>query len=368
MAALLAPLLGLGCAQVGPPLPPSANLPAAATSFSARRAGPWLELAWKAPVATEDGLRQRGAITPWLCLWPGGGQAAPPAEAPCPRRWRVGAAEPPGARGVARIRLDRLAVPLPGVPPLAATAPRDLHVALVFANAAGHWGARTAFRLAPTAPVAPPPVWLPARVLRRGIALHWRPVEGSRVRIERRRITTSQPSTPPAAGAQPGAATWRAVADLAAGVTHFLDGQIVWGQSYAYRLESLAGYGRGEVTSLPSPELMVPARNNFPPGAPTGLEAVTTPPTVPGGAYTVALSWLPPAPAPPATVAGYNVYRRTVGGPWRRRNPALLLTPVYSDAVTAAPGARLEYAVTAVGANGVEGAESASLQVRVGQR
>lgn len=365
LAVLLTPLLCLGCAQVGPPLPPSANLPAAAASFRARRAGPWLELKWKAPAETEDGLRQRGAITPWLCIWPGGGQAAPPADAPCPRRLRVGAAQPPGAPGQARIGLERLAIRLPGVPPVAATAPRVLHVALVFANASGHWGARTPFRLAPAAEVAPAPAWLPARVLRAGIDLHWRPVAPSRVRIERRCVTCSQASTTPGPAAQAAGGAWRAVADTPAGTTQFLDGQIAWGQTYAYRLVSLAGYGREEVTSLPSAVLRVPARNNFAPGRPTGLESVATPPTAPGGAYTVALSWLPPPPAPPATVAGFNVYRRVAGGAWRRRNSALLLTPVFSDAVRAAAGASFDYAVSAVAANGIEGGKSAPLRVRL---
>ncbi|MGH9488944.1 MAG: hypothetical protein ACRD17_00410, partial [Terriglobales bacterium] len=173
MALALAAALAGGCAQVGPPLPPSANLPMAAPHFTAGRLGPWLELNWRAPANTKDGLPQRGAITPWLCIWPGDA-AAPPAGTPCPRRVQVGAAQAPGAKGQARVRLDQLWLALPGAPSVPATTPSMIQVALVFANASGHWGAPAQFRRVPTVPVAPPPAWNPARVLRGGIALSWR--------------------------------------------------------------------------------------------------------------------------------------------------------------------------------------------------
>lgn len=332
----------------------------AAPHFTAGRLGPWLELNWRAPAKTKDGLPQRGAITPWLCIWPGDA-ATPPAGTPCPRRMRVGAAQAPGARGQARVRLDQLWLALPGAPSIPATTPSALQVALVFANASGHWGAPAQFRLVPTVPVAPPPAWVPARVLRGGIALSWRPAASSRVRIERRRLG---PLAPPGAAAPAASAgPWRPVADLPTGNTHYLDGEIRWGQAYAYRLESIAGRGRAEVTSLPSAVLTVAARNRFPPAAPSGLEAIPSPPTKPGGAYVVALSWLPPPPAPPVTTAGYNVYRRRGQGPWRRRNPALLLAPVFSDSISGRAGACFAYAVSAVGANGVEGPKSAPVSV-----
>ncbi|MGH9535875.1 MAG: hypothetical protein ACRD2E_13580 [Terriglobales bacterium] len=358
----LAPLLLAGCAQVGPPRPPSANLPAAASGFTARRLGADLDLRWTGPGETRDGVGQRGRITPWLCIWPGGGVAPPPAYVPCPRRLRLGPATPPGRAGQARLPLGALTLALPGVPPLPATSPRNLQVALVFANASGHWGARTPFRLVPTTPVAPPPVWLPAQVDRAGIQLRWRAAAPSRVRLERRNlralVTAAMPPPAPAPhGSAP--ARWRAVADVLSGVTQYHDRRITWGRVYAYRLVSLAGYGSEEVTSAPSPVLTVPARDVFPPAAPAGLESVVTPPSQPGASYQVALSWLPVRPSPPVSVAGYNVYRRR--GPraaWRRRNPALLLTSVYSDSVAASAGARFQYAVTAVGENGVEGPKS----------
>ncbi len=367
------------CAQVGPPQPPSANLPAAPAAFHIRRLGAQLELRWTAPNQTTDGVALQGAITPWLCLWPGGGAAAPPRHVPCPRRLRVGPAEPPGGSGGARLRLRELALRLPGVPPLPATAPRNFHLALLFANDGGRFGARSRFRLIPAMPVAPPPVWLPVRLDRRGILLRWRSPVPSRVRIERRRLGTIPPNGPaapatsaPAAGAQGTAVaahragrSWRAVADVSAGVGRFLDRQITWGEIYGYRLYSLAGHGVEEVTSAASPVLTVPARNLFPPARPSELESVVSPPARPGAPYLVALSWLPLPPAPPVTIAGYNLYRRRVAGPWRRLNASLLLTPAFSDSVSAPAGTRWQYAVTAVAASGVEGPKSAPVTVRL---
>lgn len=334
--------------------------------------GPWLDLSWRSPAETSDGLPQRGWIIPWICVWPGGRQAPPPPDTPCPRRLQAAAAVAPGAAGRARIRLTRLYTLLPGAPPAPATTPSVFHVALVFANTAGHWGVRSAFRLVPAAPVPPPPVWRPARLLRAGIRLCWRPAAPGRVRLERRLISApggfaaSPQATlgtiPPPPNSPSASTAWRAVADFAAGSDCFLDTRIAWGGTYAYRLLSLAGARRMEVTSMPSAELVVPARDLFPPGPPLDLEAVASPRA--DGTILVGLSWLPPAPAPPTTVAGYNVYRRRGAGPWRRRNAELVLTPVFSEAVAAASGSLFTYAVAAVGGNGVEGKKSAPLSVR----
>ena len=369
------------CAQVGPPQPPSANLPAAPAALHIRRLGEQLELTWTAPNQTTDGVAQQGAITPWLCLWPGGGATSPPRDVPCPRRVRIGAAEPPGGNGQARIRLGDLALRLPGVPPLPVIAPRNFHLALVFANDGGHFGARSRFRLIPALPVAPPPVWLPVRLQRGGILLRWRCPVPSRVRIERRRLgaiptrgsAAAAPALAPAgrtkgpAGAKRRAGRpWRAVADVSAGAGQFLDRQITWGHIYGYRLYSLAGHGVEEITSVASPVLTVPARNLFPPQRPRGLESVVSPPSQPGAPYQIALSWLPLQPPPPVTVAGYNIYRRRADGTWRRLNASLLLTPVFSDSISAPAGTRLQYAVTAVAASGVEGPQSVPIPVRLG--
>lgn len=338
-----------GCAQVGPPLPPSANLPAAPASFRAARSGDHLDLDWRSSTRTTDGAGQRGAIVPYLCLWPTAHpELQPPAGLPCPRRVALQGAEGAGAPGAASVPLARLAFGLPaaGAAPAAVETP-FLLIALGFANGQGEVGAWSKFTAVPLTPAAPTPANLTASISPEGVRLTWQPVQPPprAIRVYRRELAPQPSSFAP-------------LADLPGGAIAYLDRQMQWAHRYAYRLRSTEGQGLGEVESDDSATVSVLARNVFPPPAPEGLKAVLAPGVAPAAAD---LSWQP-VTAP--RLAGYNVYRRRPGGAWERRNTSLVLTPVFRDAQAGVQEGGFEYAVTAVDQDGNQSALSTAANVR----
>ena len=138
------------------------------------------------------------------------------------------------------------------------------------------------------------------------------------------------------------------------------------GESYRYtarRLREISLQGHKlELRSDLSTPVTVTMLDTFPPGVPTGLEAV------PGGATpsdrSIDLSWTPDIDP---DLAGYSVYRQEVtsagqvAGTATRLNTTPIVGPAYRDQ-TAVPGHRYAYRVTAVDASGNESAPSADVQ------
>lgn len=366
---LAAALLLAACAQVGPPRPPSANLPAAPAQFVLRRSGGELRLRWTSSPRTNDGAAQKGPITPFLCVWPTRHpRLPPPRDVFCPRAAAIAAPAAPGASGVASLPLAQL---FPALPAAGGTPPRlalpSVFLALSFANSRGARGDWSAFQAVPTAPAAPPPSGLVAAVRPApgGVAIHlaWRPVAPvasgfiSGLRVFRRALP---PFLAAEASGEPENGDWEAQADLPPVATAYSDRHVVVGQTYQYELRSLIGAGANQVEGPASAVVTVAARDVFPPPAPSGLRAALSP----GPPVTVELSWLP-VTAP--DLAGYNVYRRRppsdgAAGAWVKVNPALLPTPVFSLPLGAnAPAWR--FAVTAVDQRGNESAPSPPVTV-----
>lgn len=100
-----------------------------------------------------------------------------------------------------------------------------------------------------------------------------------------------------------------------------------------------------------SAPLKVFTNDVFPPGVPSGLQAVFS---GPGQAPFVDLLW---APDTDADLAGYNVYRREEGLQPSKINDNLIKAPAYRDA-NVAPGKTYGYSVTAVDLRGNESAHS----------
>ena len=138
------------------------------------------------------------------------------------------------------------------------------------------------------------------------------------------------------------------------------------GESYRYtarrlREVSLQGHALELRSDLSSP-VTVTMLDTFPPGVPTGIEAIA------GGATpsdrSIDLSWTPDIDP---DLAGYSVYRQEVtsagqvAGTATRLNTTPIVGPAYRDQ-TAVPGHRYAYRVTAVDASGNESAPSADVQ------
>ena len=133
---------------------------------------------------------------------------------------------------------------------------------------------------------------------------------------------------------------------------HFDDKTFQFGQQYFFRVSALTTVGKATAESVPSAPASITPRDVFPPPVPTGLTAVNA-------AGAVDLLW---NASSGRDLAGYNVYRSTEGGPFRRINQKPVLTPIFHDA-TVAPGHSYEYAVTAVDLTGNESRKSAPASV-----
>lgn len=135
----------------------------------------------------------------------------------------------------------------------------------------------------------------------------------------------------------------------------FRDTQFEFGKTYVYTVRSVVQTLDGTRASADSNAVRVSPKDIFPPSAPQGLVIVFVAAAGQVPAH-LELSW---AINPETDVAGYNIYRSEQEGTrGERLNSALLLTPAFRD-MTALPGRRYFYSVTAVDTAGNESDVSA---------
>jgi hypothetical protein len=132
----------------------------------------------------------------------------------------------------------------------------------------------------------------------------------------------------------------------------FDDRNFEFDKNYGYAVSIVASEKPPFAESLTSEALFVTPRDTFPPGAPKNLNAVFE-----GGA--VILLWTAP---PDGDVAGYRVYRRDNGAVEKNLLQKGLVTTLSYRDVTAQPGRKYEYNVTAVDTHNNE-SETASAAV-----
>lgn len=339
-------LLLTGCAQVGPVQPPNQNLTPPVTDLAAARRGPEIELAF---------TPSPGAVAYQVCLWPGAVSAAPPAasapaaapgELPRPGISVAAVADdvpppPPAAPD------PSAAMPIPGgatLPPCPRLLPLAGHtlpvpsgngpltLAIAALNPRGLTAGWSNPVVVPLGRVPPPPGFERALNTPDGVRLQWQPPQPPPDFIEVFRQAAGQA---PLLLARP-----------APGAGFYLDTTAAPGVQFTYWLRSARRTAAGVIESADSARRQVDTRDVFPPPVPQGLQAVAAP----GGGVDV--SWN--AVAAP-DLAGYNLYRRTPAGAWRRLNSSPLPTPVFHDP---APPPASEYAVTSVDSSGNESSPS----------
>ncbi|MHB8734853.1 MAG: fibronectin type III domain-containing protein [Terriglobales bacterium] len=329
-------VLGLGCGQVGPPLPPSPNLLAAVTDLSAERRGETLHLAWTAPLHNSDGTAPRGAAALEVCAWPTGVAFTPDGACSQPLLQKKGATWA-ALPATLELPISTLRQRVPGT---------EAALAVRYVNERGRSLGWSRAVTAPLAPAAPVPTDVTAALSPVGIRLAWQEAStdpGVTVRVYRRTVASDMKSRPSADPVM--------LAELPAVQTNFLDGSVERKQAYTYTLRSYRDLGSASpegVESEATPPLQIVYRDIFPPNVPSGLQALR----LPGGSSGVDLTW-DAVPAP--DLAGYNVYRR-VGAEWEKRNTTLLLTPVFHDPDM--PTQSVAYSVTAVDESGNESSRS----------
>lgn len=345
LVAALCALLS-GCAQTGPPLPPSLELPKAPSDLRANRKGNQVTLTWSEPVRTTDrqSVRSLGktricrsaAAEMTECGNPAGEVAAP---SRVPQKSESG-------RPTSQTYIDTVPPSLLEQNPTA-----EVTYAVEVLNRDGR-GAGPSNRVHVSAvPTLPPPSDVAAELTGDGVVLTWTSASENpstpgiqhRYRIYRREEGSSKDAI---AGE---------VALGEAGPVRFLDPAFEWEKTYLYRITAVSIVsrtgGEARVEGDDSSVVRVFAHDTFPPAVPAGLQAVYA---GEGQKPFIDLIW---APVTNSDLAGYNVYRHEANSAPVRLNTGLVQSPSYRDRVVAS-GKTYFYAVSAVDLRSNESAQS----------
>ena len=210
----------------------------------------------------------------------------------------------------------------------------------------------------PLAPTLPPPEDLRAELSADGVRIVW----------------SGPPPPTPQAGLQylyqidrkpAGAPAYLVVGNAAPSEGgSYLDKTFEWQKKYEYRITTVtAVHAEGIQASVPGDStkpVEVFTRDIYPPGAPTGLQAVFS--SV-GQKPFIDLTW---APNSESDVAGYNVFRRSGNGQLEKLNRELVPVPAFRDD-SVQPGLKYVYVVSAVDLRGNESARSAEASESAGE-
>ena len=381
-----------GCANPGPPKPPSLQIPAIARDLSAIRRGDAVNLQFTLPQRTSDGVLLRSpTLSAHICRAVDAGPCIPvPAK--------VGYFAVPGAPKTPGNLRDEL--------------PRDLikgparlltyRVELMNARGRGAGFSDAAYTAAGSVPQ--PVMDLEAQGTREGVLLRWKPSDNdAKVLLLRKQLSTrpleSQPSATRAHATgsleeslfgrskpQPDTVTLDAagVPDALAHSSKLsmtLDATAEPGTKYRYSAErrrtvNVAGHTVemwSGAAAAPTSSIIFTLQDTFPPPVPSNLSVAGFMERDSSGAakgFSVDLIW---EPVRNDRLAGYNVYRdeltpsaATAGLPKVKRSDVLTPTPVKLPAfhdTTASASKRYRYRVTSVDSKGNESeAASAALQ------
>jgi hypothetical protein len=341
-------LMCAACATIGPPLPPSLELPKPPTDLRAVRKGNQVRLTWTVPTTTTDRQRVRSVGVIRVCRGLDSelkecGTAV--GEAPPPARTEVSGT---AAQKIQSTYTDTLPKEFELKSPLGFAT-----YAVEVLNAGGRGAGLSNQVKVPLVTTLPSPTDFAAVVSDRGVVLTWsgflmaltdvNPVRYL-YRVYRR---------------QEGSAQEILVGELGVGAEahpSVVDQSFEWEKTYYYHLTTLtviASLGKDEVLvdGDDTPEVKVFAHDVFPPAVPSGLEAVFS---GPGQQAFIDLIW---SPVLDVDLAGYNVYRREEGADWVKLNTEPITAPAYRDpSVTA--GKSYSYAVSAVDVRGNESTRS----------
>jgi len=344
LLALVTPLLFTACANIGPPEPPSLDLPKPPSDLRAVRKGDRVTLTWTIPALTTDRQTARSFGATRICR---GLQAELTQCAPVGEAAPVKAVRKSPEQRISASYVDVLTGDTEGDNPSS-----FLTYAIEVLNADGRGAGLSNQVRVSLARTLPPPKDLSARVTALGVVLDWTsetlpalsPPGRFVYRVYRRQAGDQQKML---------------VSELpvaSEGRLSLTDSSIEWQKTYEYHTESVTlvaqeGKPDVQVEGDDSPEVKVFADDIFPPAVPSGLQAVFS---GPGQQPFIDLVW---APDTDVDLNGYNVYRREEGTEPVKLNAEPLKTPAYRDGSVAA-GKRYLYSVSAVDVRGNESERS----------
>lgn len=349
-----------GCASIGPPLPPSLELPKAPSDVRAARKGNKVTLTWTIPTRTTDRQSVRYLGKTRICRGVG------PTLVTCGEP--VGEVVPPedfanknkaGRQKVAASYVGSLSSRLQ-VDPKQRSPFATVTYAVEVLNLDGRSAGLSNQVHVSLGETLPAPTDFAARLTGQGVVLSWsgemllltdpQPVRYS-YRVFRR---------------QEGSQLQTLVGELGAGGVRdlsLIDQSFEWEKTYYYHADTLtvlAQPGKQEVRidGDDTPEVKVFADDVFPPAVPSGLQAVFS---GPGQQAFIDLIW---APVTDADLDGYNVYRHEEGAAAVKVNAELVKTPAYRD-TNVVSGKNYFYSVSAIDQRGNESARSEEGSERV---
>ncbi len=341
-------LLLASCAQLGPPLPPSLELPKPPTDLRASRKGNHVTLAWSQPTLTTDrqSVRYIGPTLVCLCLeYEMTECGSPAASLPAPS---AAVHKPDSAHPAAETYTGTLP---------AAMQPQDPSAEITYAVEVLNRNARGAGLSnrvhVPAVATLPPPTDLAAELTGDGVVLTWTSAGESqnvpniqyRYRIYRRDESSGKDAI---AGEVP-------IPTPEPGPLHFTDSTFEWEKTYLYRITAVTIIKRPDsevqVEGDDTAPVRVIAHDVFPPSVPSGLQAGYS---GEGQKPFIDLVW---APVTNADLAGYNIYRSEGNGAAIKLNSDLVKSPSYRDSAVAS-GKTYTYSVSAVDVRGNESQRS----------
>lgn len=345
LLAMIAVLALTNCASVGPPLPPSLDLPKPPQDLRAARKGNRVTLTWTLPGMTTDRqtIRLLGPTRICRSTVELKDCATPVGEAPAAT---VSAPNKNARQKPTESFTDTLPAELENQ-----TASGSVYYAVQVLNRAGRGAALSNQSRVLLAPTLPPPQDFQAQVTSLGVVLSWTkaPVPEQLphtlhfvIRVYRRDQDAQQQT-----------AVGQINIDSAPTLT---DSEIEWEKTYDYHAETVTvvaepNGSEAQVEGDDTPEVKVFAHDVFPPAVPSALQAVFS---GPGQIPFIDLLW---APVTDSDLAGYNVYRHEEGTESMKINSEPLKTPAYRDEQVSA-GKRYLYSVTSIDVRGNESAKS----------
>ena len=374
---LAAVCLGLsGCASVGPPLPPSLELPKPPVDLHAARKGDKVTLTWTIPARTTDRRSVRYLGNTEIC------RGMEPVLKECGEA--VGETPPPDFKPGKKSSAKKLTASFVDTLPAAVEQKHPTGFATYVVevlNRAGRGAGLSNQVHVPLVPTLMPFGDFAAKVTAQGVLLSWKCPENSAakqagvtylLRIYRRALSEgnetriAELNATQCATGESGGATGQTVGrptNLPAGQDSLLDQTFEWEKTYFYRgavISVLADPGKVpvEVEGDDTPDVKVFANDIFPPAVPAGLQAVSS---GPGQQPFVDLIWTPDTEV---DLAGYNVYRREAGETALKLNSELVKVPAFRD-MKVEPGKTYSYSVSAVDQRENESARSEEAGERV---
>jgi hypothetical protein len=351
-----------GCAQMGPPMPPSLEVPKAPSDLRAARKGDMVTLTWTMPGRTTDRQRVRYLGKTRVCrsvdatkLDPALKQCDAPIAEVAPPADFAAKNKSSFAKKLTASFIDTLPSAIEQASP---TGFATYSVEVL--NTAERGAGVSNLARVPLVPVLLPFSDFAARATGQGVLISWDcpPASSTRTGVKYlfRIYRHSELSTNATRIAEIDVTECAAGSGGTKNSNSFLDQTFEWEKTYFYRgtavsVVEAAGRPTVQVEGEDTPEVKVWAHDVFPPAVPSGLQAVYS---GPGQQPFIDLIW---SPVTDADLDGYNIYRHEESSAAVKVNTAPVKIPAFRDSQVVS-GKTYFYSVSAVDLHGNESARS----------